>query len=199
MKKEDKHNVLTIMAKLQPVAFMLSMSLVLAAFIANRQDSSKFVDLTNALMASVFFLFAYFGFFLSQKLDYTWFHSLGEISLLGGGLYIYKAFPGIITIIDEATNSTNTLFIYSLLFSFVLILVAYLLKNTEKERVIYKFCKTFWSISIILVISYAVLFLLKLQFTLPLSILRGSISLSLFPLLVDNLLKTIEVKEESAL
>lgn len=196
MTKEDESDVLTIMANLQPIAFLLSMSLLLATFIANRQDTSKFVDLTNALMASVFFFFAYFAFFMSQKFTYTWFNSLGEISLLGGGFYIYKAFPGIITIIDEATNSTNTLFIFSLLFSFVLILAAYLLKNTKKERILYKFCKPFWYISVILVFAYAALFLLKLQFILPLYILWISISICLFPLLGDNLLNTIKVKEE---
>jgi hypothetical protein len=71
------------MRELQPVAFLISLSLVVAAF-HTKNDNSDSIKLTYILMASLFFFLAYIGLFSFKKCDFRLFYYFGEISLLFG-------------------------------------------------------------------------------------------------------------------
>ncbi|WP_011305480.1 hypothetical protein [Methanosarcina barkeri] len=150
-----EHEVSNIMKELQPIAFLFSVCMVVAAFYTNNEVNKT--DLANVLMASLFFFFAYIGLFFSKKTDFRWFMYFGEFSLAIGAIYVYKSLVGIAKIIDQAAIDTNSLWIYIVLYSFFLILFMYL-SNKVKNEGIY-FCKLFFHISLILFCFYVILLL----------------------------------------
>ena len=107
-------NVLDTMKDLQPVAFLLSMSLVIAAFCTNPVNNVDNINLAYVLMSSTFFFFAYAGLFFLKRTGFRGFLYFGESSVIAGMLFIMAAFSGIIDLIDSASLNTNTLYIYIL-------------------------------------------------------------------------------------
>lgn len=90
----QKKDTLDIMKELQPVAFLLSICLVIAAFYANPSNEVSKNNLMHILTASLFFFFAYVGLFYYKKTDFTLFLYFGESSLIGGAVFIIYAFSG---------------------------------------------------------------------------------------------------------
>jgi len=174
----SKSNLIEIMKDLQPIAFLISMCLVVGAFYANPQNKVAEINLTNILMASLFFFLAYIGLFFFKKTNFPLFLYFGEISLLFGAIFVFYGFTGIVEIIDGEAIAINTLYITVLLFSLILISIMYLSGKVKKElsdkenialsnkgkdvlykkRKLYKISKILFHFSLIFFISYILLF-----------------------------------------
>lgn len=157
----SKNNVLEILKDLQPVAFFLSVCLVIATFYINNNTSP--INITNILMASLFFFVSYLGLFAFRITNFPNFLVFGKISLLIGAWFIFKAFLGIAEKIDQAANPTNGLYIGFLMIFFYLILIMYLLEKV-KGWLVRDFCKIFFHYSLYLFTFSLILFGLYLLF-----------------------------------
>ncbi|WP_410509749.1 hypothetical protein RSJ42_05895 [Methanosarcina hadiensis] len=166
----QKKDLLEIMKELQPVAFLISMCLVIAAFYVNPANEVSKNNLIHILMASLSFFFAYLGLFCYKKNDFPLFRYFGECSLIGGVWFVYNAFAGIIGIIDKEVNPVNSFFISVFLISLSLITTMFLSGKVKKGKM-YNFSKVLFHFSLVLLFSYIVLysssylvyFILKLQ------------------------------------
>jgi hypothetical protein len=191
---EQKNDVLEIMKDLQPVAFLISMCLIVAAFYLNPENDVPKSSLTSILMASLSFFLVYIELFLFKKTDFLWFRYLGEWSLVGAAMLVLYALIGITKIIDEAALAINGLYLFVFYFPIFLITIMYLSGKVKKGK-LYNFCEIFFHLSLFLFCSYIVLFLFKLlagsQVSLPSWILvivfwllLITIALSLFPMVI---------------
>jgi hypothetical protein len=159
--KNANKDVLEIMKDLQPVAFLVSMCLVIAAFYVNPANNVDKINLTSVLMASVFFFLAYISLFFYKRTNFNLFLYFGECSIVGGASYILYAFSGIIDLIDimgKETNLINAFYIAVFLNSLSLCVSLYLSGKIRKGK-IYNFCKVFFHLGIILFIISIVLFI----------------------------------------
>lgn len=171
-------DTLDIMKELQPVAFLISMCLVIAAFYANPSNDVAKNNLMHILTASLFFFFAYIGLFYYKKTDFTLFLYFGESSLIGGAWFIINAFSGIIDIIDKEVNPINSFFTTIFGISFFLIASFYLSGKVKKGN-IYNFSKVLFHLSLVLfylhlvsfVFIYIIYYLLNLKTGFYVSIL----------------------------
>lgn len=154
---KQKKDILDIMKELQPVAFLLSMCLVIAAFYANPTNEVAENNLIHILMASLFFFFAYVGLFYYKKTDFTPFLYFGECSLIGGAWFVINAFSGIIGIIDKEVNPINGFFTTVFVTSFFLITSIYLSGKVKRGK-IYNFSKVLFHLSLVLFFPYLVSF-----------------------------------------
>lgn len=196
----QKKDTLEIMKDLQPVAFLISMCLVVAAFYVNPVNGVAKVNLTSILVASLSFFFGYFGFFFYKKTDYILFLYFGECSIIGGAWFIYNAFSGIANIIDKDTDPKNALYLTVLSILFFLILAMYFSGKVEKGK-IYHFSKVLFHLSLVLLFSYILLstctcviyFLLKIQTGFYVSILKIVTNLIFILLLITSSLSLILV------
>ena len=149
----QKKDILDIMKELQPVAFLISMCLVIAAFYVNPVNGVSRINLIYILMASLFFFFAYVGLFYYKKTDFSLFLYFGECSLIGGTWFIYNAFSGIFDIIDKEAYPSNAFYLTIFMISFFLIVPMYLSGKVKKGK-IYNFSKVLFHLSLILFFSY---------------------------------------------
>lgn len=153
----QKKDTLNIMKELQPVAFLISMCLVIAAFYINPANEVAKNNLIHILTASLFFFFAYIGLFYYKKTDFTLFLYFGECSLIGGAWFIINAFSGIIDIIDKEVNPINSFFATIFVISFFLIASIYLSGKVKKGN-IYNLSKVLFHLSLVLFFFYLVSF-----------------------------------------
>jgi hypothetical protein len=195
VENNELSNVLNIMKDLQPVAFLLSMSLVIAAFYTNPSNNVDNINLTYVLMSSIFFFFAYAGLFFLKITEFRGFLYFGESSVIAGMLFIMAAFSGIIELINNASLNTNTLLIYILVYSFFLILTIYMLgiAKHEKTHPYYKmflyvhcFCKKCFYLSLLLFFGSITLLYFKSLPLLLLYVLNATILVSLSPMIFLN-------------
>lgn len=129
-----KKDILEIMKELQPVAFLLSICLVIAAFYANPVNEVAKTNLRYILMASLFFFFAYMGLFYYKKTDFTPFLYFGECSIIVGAFFVINAFSGIINIIDEKVNPIYGFFATVLFTSFFFNCICLFIGKSEKRK-----------------------------------------------------------------
>ena len=141
---EKHYNLFTcIMKDLQPIAFFISVSLVLAVFLDYDLAHQRY-----ALFSSVSFFLAYLSLAASKISKYNLFFIWGLILILFGIYYVYKAFGGIVLIISNVDDMNFNFIILNIIAVSTVVFVKFLLdyskKNTFNE-IIYKISKyTFW-------------------------------------------------------
>lgn len=91
------------MGELQPIAFLLSASLVISGLYAHYNYSFNYI---YSLLASGSFFFAYIGFMGFRLTNFKWFLILGIISLIDA---IYSIFRACIGIMALAINQNNNI------------------------------------------------------------------------------------------
>jgi hypothetical protein len=131
------------MGELQPVAFLLSASLVISGLYT--KDGSLQINRVQTLFASACFFFAYISLMGFKLTNFKWFFILGASTLALAFYFIFRAVIGIITL---ATNLNDTLPIIGrsssvgatfllIISSFIVILTAYSVVRVKNTR----FCK----------------------------------------------------------
>jgi len=127
---KDTNDTLSIMEKLQPIAFLFSMTLLIATLVHTLSKSS---ELSSILMTSVSFFFAYLGFFAFKKTAFTFFRFFGEGSLLFALFFIMTPLKEFVNKIDEAKNPINTWLIFFFFGFFFFGIILYLLETVKKD------------------------------------------------------------------
>lgn len=154
---DDNSSIFDIMRDLQPIAFLISMCLVIAAFYVNNHVEA--ISLTNILVASLAFFIAYISLLIFRKTDFPLFRYFGEFSLICAAAFVFSAFTGIVKKIDEASNSIHYLYIFISLVSLFFITIMYGSRGIKKENVYIK-CQLLFHLSLILFCLYIFLFVL---------------------------------------
>lgn len=130
----SENKTLDILKELQPVAFLLSMSLVIASFFANPASGINKSSLTSILIGSVFFFFSYIGFFCSQKTNFRLFLYYGEYSLVFGAFFILIGFLNIVSKLDHEVSDATSVYSYLLIYGFIIVISLYLLQKAEIKK-----------------------------------------------------------------
>jgi len=140
IKKFDRHEehyalFTEIIGKLQPIAFLISVSLVLAVFFDKNSISR-----TYALFASLLFFLAYLGFafykITKYKLSFYWGLFLTLISVT----LIYYAFGDVFTIIFNGENKRIMALGVYIVYSMLILITKFILDLTNKNNCLYKIC-----------------------------------------------------------
>ena len=158
----SNRDIFNIMKDLQPVAFLLSFCLVIAAFYSNPGNGVSDINLSYILAASFIFFIAYVSFFVYKKTNFPLFLYFGEGCLIGAALFVYRSFFGIAEMIDKVADHPNSIYVFVLLFSFDFIPIMYL-SGKIKNGKIYDFSKIFFHLSLIFFCLHIILFLFGLQ------------------------------------
>lgn len=138
IKKYDRHkdyytSLTEIIKELQPIAFLISASLILAVFFKENSLSQKY-----ALFASILFFLAYLGLAAYKTTKFNVFFYWGLLLIATGISYIYDSFGGIISIILNVNDKNFQLIIFFVIFSIFIVLNGFLLHISDKNTV-YKF------------------------------------------------------------
>lgn len=149
--RHEKHFSLfiEIIGKLQPLAFLISASLILAVFFDKESISRKY-----AVLASLSFFLAYLGFVFYKitkyKLSFYWglFLTLISVNL------IYDSFGGAFDIIFSGENKRITTLATYIVFSMILLFTNFCLDLSNKNNRIYKICKTLYYSAVLFAILY---------------------------------------------
>lgn len=131
------------MGELQPIAFLLSASIVISGIYA--KDGNLLVNHVYALLSTACFFFAYIYLMGFRLTSFKWFFVPGMASLIAAFYYIFRAGIGIALVAldlndklhPEGDSSTLYIMSYVMIVSFALILTAFSLskiKNTEFSR-----------------------------------------------------------------
>lgn len=182
----DDSNIFDIIRDLQPIAFLLSMCLIIAGFFSNPLNEIPGINLTNILMASLFFFFAYIGMFIFKMTKYPMFRYFGGFSFGLGWLFIFNAFGGIAGKIDDAAIPINGIYIAFLSLSLFLIGIIYLLGKI-KTGIIRDLCKLFFQISFISFCLCLVLSVVNTMFKVPTLILNLIYNISFITMVISLL------------
>lgn len=147
---EDHYNSLTdIMRDLQPVAFLISASLVLAVFLNNELNQRY------ALLASVLFFLAYLGLAFYKITKYKWSFYWGLSLIILSTYFLYSSFGDVIHIIFKNKMDRNLLFVVScIVISMIILLNKFSLDISHNKNQAYKILSfSFW-IEFILIIIF---------------------------------------------
>lgn len=142
---EKHYNLFTcIMKDLQPIAFFISASLVLAVFLNDDPAHQRY-----ALFSSLSFFLAYLSLAASKISKYNLFFNWGFILILFGMYYVYKAFGGIVLIISNVDDMNFNFTILNIIAVSAVVFVKFLLDYSKKNtpnKITYKISKyTFWA------------------------------------------------------
>ena len=137
---EKHYNLFTcIMKDLQPIAFFISASLVLAVFLNDDLPHQRY-----ALFSSLSFFLAYLSLAASKISKYNLFFYWGFILILFGVYYVYNAFGGIVLIISNV-DDMNFNFVILFIITFSAIVFVKFLLDHSKKNTLNKISKyTFW-------------------------------------------------------
>ena len=181
-KHEEYYNRFTeIISKLQPMAFLISASLVLAVFFENNSISQKY-----ALFASLLFFFAYLGFVFYKIANYGLFFYWGLSLTLLGVIFIYNSFGDVLAIILSINNNIITTLIFYIICSMMILFTQFSLDCSRQNNLRYKISNiAFYIIFLFILIYVPLLVYLNLTFfpiliAILLLILISYISLSKF-------------------
>ena len=137
---EKHYNLFTcIMKDLQPIAFFISVSLVLAVFLNDDSAHQRY-----ALFSSVSFFLAYLSLAASKISKYNLFFNWGFILILFGIYYVYNAFGGIVLIISNVDDMNFKFIILNIIAVSAVVFVKFLLDYSNKNmanKIIYKISK----------------------------------------------------------
>lgn len=171
--KDKEHYVLftEIIGKLQPIAFLISASLVLAVFFDNNSISRKY-----ALFASLSFFLAYLGFASYIIFNYrpSFYWGLG-LTLISTGL-IYKSFGDALAIILSIEDPKIAILATYIVYSIFFLIARYSLDSSNKNNCRYKISNYLYSIAGLIILIYV-----------PIGIF---LNLPYFPILFASLLLT---------
>lgn len=131
------------MGELQPIAFLLSASIVISGLYA--KDGDLLVNHVYTLLSTCCFFFAYIYLISYRLTNFKWFFVPGMASLIAAFYFIFRASIGIIMVSMDLNDklhpegSSSTLFwiFYIMILSFVAILTVFSmnrLKNVEFSR-----------------------------------------------------------------
>ena len=143
-KKEDQlekdYNLFTcIMKDLQPIAFFISVSLILAVFLEDDPAHQRY-----ALFSSVSFFLAYLSLAGSKIFKYNLFFNWGVILISFGIYYVYNAFGGIVLRISNLDDMNFNFTILIIITVSVVVFTKFLLDYSNKNM-LNKISKyTFW-------------------------------------------------------
>ncbi|KCZ73540.1 hypothetical protein ANME2D_00610 [Candidatus Methanoperedens nitroreducens] len=149
--RHEEHYVLftEIIGKLQPIAFLISVSLVLAAFFDKNSISR-----TYALFASLSLFFAYLGFafykITKYRLSFYWGLSLTLISVT----LIYYAFGNVFGIILSVENKRITTLAFYIVCSMFALYTKYTLDSSNKNNLRYKISNIAFYIAVLFILIY---------------------------------------------
>lgn len=127
-----------IMGELQPIAFLLSASLVISGLYT--KDGSMQISNIYTLTASAFFFFAYIGLIAFRLTDFGWFFLLGIISLSIAFYFFFPAAIGIMLLasnlndsLPSSQNLSLTILILSIIIAlFIIVLTAFTVHKIKK-------------------------------------------------------------------
>lgn len=146
-KSDDRHKehyvIFTeIIGKLQPIAFLISASLVLAVFFKEDSISQKY-----ALFASLSFFLSYLGFASYRIFNYrpSFYWGLG-LTLISAGL-LYYSFADVLINILSIKDTQISIFSTYIVYSMVFLIVGYFLDSSNKNNCIYKISNYFYYIA----------------------------------------------------
>ncbi len=149
--KDKEHYVLftEIINKLQPIAFLISASLVLAVFF-----DAKSISRIYALFASLSFFLAYMGFAFYIKFNYrlSFYWGLG-LTLISAGL-IYESFGDALAIILSVENPKITILATYIVQSIFFLIARYLLDKSNENNRRYKISNYLYSIAGLIILIY---------------------------------------------
>lgn len=154
-KHEEHYKLFTeIIGKLQPIAFLISVSLVLAVFFDNFDKDS--ISRKYALFASLSFFLAYLGFafykITNYRLSFYWGLSLTLISVI----LIYYSFGDVLAIILSIKNQRIITLAFYIIFSIFILITKFLLDKSNKNNLRYKISNTAFYIVVLLIIGYPI-------------------------------------------
>ncbi len=114
--EDHYHSLIEIMRELQPVAFLISASLILAVFLNNEPTHQRY-----ALFASVLFFLSYLGFAFYKIFKYKWYFYWGLSLIVLSTYFLYSSFGDVISIILKNNIDKTFLFIVSCVITSMLI------------------------------------------------------------------------------
>lgn len=131
------------MGELQPIAFFLSASLVIAGIYA--KDETLQVNHVYTLLASACFFFAYIDFLGFRLTNFKWFFALGIVSLAYAFYFIFRAALGLAVLAinlndklpSQGSPDLTEQVLFCMILSFMIILTAFSiirLKNTRFSK-----------------------------------------------------------------
>lgn len=142
-----------IIGKLQPIAFLISVSLVLAVFFFNNNKDS--ISGKYALFASLTFFLAYLGFafykIFNYRLSLYW-----ALSIILIGVYlIYYSFGDVLSIILSIGDKKITLLVTYIVYSMIILVTKYISNLTDENNFRYKISKLAVYIQLLFLLIYA--------------------------------------------
>ncbi|MDO8726630.1 MAG: hypothetical protein Q7J35_11235 [Candidatus Methanoperedens sp.] len=148
---EDHYKSLTeIMRDLQPIAFLISASLILSVFLGNKPISQGY-----AVFASVLFFMAYVGIVVFNIFKYKWFFYWGLSLIVLGITFLYYSFGDVISIILKSNIDKNFSFAVSLVvISMVIILNKFSLDYSNNKNIFYKILRISFWVELVLILIF---------------------------------------------
>jgi hypothetical protein len=148
--RHEEHYALftEIIGKLQPIAFLISVSLVLAVFFSENSISRKY-----AVFASLSFFFAYLSFIFYKVNNYRISFYWGILLTFIGVSLIYQSFRGVLPIITSIDSGITTLAIYIIAITSFLF-VRFFLDKSNKNNLQYKISNIAFYAVVVLIITY---------------------------------------------
>ena len=141
-----------IIRELQPIAFLISASLLLTVFFINFDENS--VSVKYALLASVSFFLAYLGFvfykIFNYRLSFYWGLSLTSIS----AILIYYSFNGVFPIFFSDTNNALTILVAYIVSSMFILMAHYTLGESNHNNNTYKISKYIFYLIVLFILIY---------------------------------------------
>ncbi len=140
-----------IIGKLQPIAFLISVSLLLSVFFDSNKDS---ISGKYALFASLLFFLAYLGFVFYRISNYRLSFYWGLSLILIGVSLFYHSFGGVFAIIFSVEDKFITTLAVYVVSSMFILLTKYFLKSSNKNNLIYKISNPAFYIAGLLILIY---------------------------------------------
>lgn len=169
-----------IMRELQPLAFLISVSLVLAVFF--EEDKSIPLSQKYALFASILFFLAYLGFafykITKNKILFYW----GLALILIATCFIYSSFGNILEIVITIEDKNVSLIVSSVIYSLYIVATKVFLDFSKKNTFTYKVSKYSFYTGFLLIFIFTPLTIYlnftKIPLLLGLILLTSSLFLS---------------------
>jgi hypothetical protein len=184
IKEFDKHDeyfhIFTdIIGKLQPLAFLISASLVLAVYYFNINPNS--ISGIYALFASVSFFFAYLGFVWYKITNYRLAFYWGLFLIVISVILIYNSFRDAFTRIISIDNIRINILAFYILFSLIILITKFILNLSNKDSRRYRISNIVLYIITSIILIYIPLALILHLTYIPLLLVSG-----LTRLIIDN-------------
>jgi hypothetical protein len=178
------------MGELQPIAFLLPASLILAAFFNENSLSQKY-----SLFASLLFFLAYLGFVFYKQREYYLIFYWSSFMLLLGFSMLYQSFGGVIEALLKDIDNTGYLILFVVvILSGVLLISKYHIDTAGMGSLMNKIMN---GVLYLLVIYFSVVYLVLMWYPVPSVFVKLAITTPLVFMVFSILVHFWYVSKES--